>query len=62
MKRINDITQQMKEKERIILILYSEGLSYKEIAEASGIPLSSVGTTLVRALFKLKKLYHETQI
>jgi len=46
----------LKENERIIVILYSEGLSYKEIAEISGIRFSSIGKSLSRSLEKLKTL------
>ena len=46
----------LKENERAIVILYSEGLSYKEIAEASGIRFSSIGKCLSRSLEKLKPL------
>lgn len=46
----------LKENERTIVILYSEGLSYKEIAEASGVRFSSIGKCLSRSLEKLKPL------
>lgn len=46
----------LKENERMIVILYSEGLSYKEISEVSGVPFSSVGKSLSRSLQKLKPL------
>jgi RNA polymerase sigma-70 factor (ECF subfamily) len=53
----------LKKDESVLAILYSEGLSYKEIAEISGIRFSSVGKTLSRALTKLgielKKLKYE---
>lgn len=50
-------------KERALAILYSEGLSYKEISEITGIKFTSVGKTLTRTLEKLgkqlKKFEHE---
>jgi len=53
----------LKTDERMLAILYSEGLSYKEIAEVSGIRFSSIGKTLSRTLTKLgvelKKLQYE---
>jgi RNA polymerase sigma factor (sigma-70 family) len=53
----------LKKDESILAILYSEGLSYKEIAEITGIRFSSVGKTLSRTLMKLgnelKKLQYE---
>ena len=60
-QRIRDLMRRLKEKEQLILTLYSDGMSYKEMAEASGIPFNSVGTTLTRALSKLKKLCHDNQ-
>ena len=43
----------LKKDESVLAILYSEGLSYKEIAEITGIRFSSVGKTLSRTLMKL---------
>ena len=40
--------------ERALVVLYSEGMSYKEIAESSGMRFSSVGKTLSRTLEKLE--------
>jgi RNA polymerase sigma-70 factor, ECF subfamily len=51
----------MRIKERVLLNLYSVGMSYREISEASGIPFNSVGSTLSRTLKKLKKLYYERE-
>jgi RNA polymerase sigma-70 factor (ECF subfamily) len=42
-------------KERALAVMYSEGCSYKEISEATSIPISSIGTTLSRVLKKLEK-------
>ncbi len=39
--------------ESALVVLYSEGLSYKEIAEITGIRFTSVGKTLSRTLKKL---------
>jgi RNA polymerase sigma-70 factor, ECF subfamily len=50
---------ELKPHERALCILYSEGLSYKEMAEITGIPFSSVGKTLSRTLCKLEKLLKE---
>jgi len=46
----------LKEHERLVVILYSEGLSYKEIAEVSGVKFTSVSQNLSRALDKLRPL------
>jgi RNA polymerase sigma-70 factor (ECF subfamily) len=53
---IKEALLNLKEHERLIVILYSEGLSYKEIAEISGVRFSSVSKSLSRALEKLKPL------
>jgi len=46
----------LKAHEKLMVILYSEGLSYKEIADISGVRFSSVSKSLSRALEKLKPL------
>jgi RNA polymerase sigma-70 factor, ECF subfamily len=53
----------LKADEKMLVVLYSEGLSYKEIAQVTGIRFSSVGKMLSRALNKveneLKKEHHD---
>jgi RNA polymerase sigma factor (sigma-70 family) len=51
----------MRIKEQVLLNLYASGMSYREISEASGMPFTSVGSTLSRTLKKLKKLYDERE-
>lgn len=46
--------QNLKENDRILLTLYNEGLSYKELSEATGLKFTSIGKTLSRALKRLK--------
>ena len=50
----------LNEKEQTLVVLYSEGYSYKEIAEMTGRNLPSIGKTLSRILDKLKKVCYET--
>ncbi len=50
------VLSKLNEKERALVILYSEGLSYKEIAEVTDVKVTSVGKTLSRALKKLNSL------
>ena len=45
----------LSEKEQTLVVLYSEGYSYKEIAEMTGCNFHSVGKTLSRTLDKIKK-------
>ncbi len=44
----------LKPEERALAVMYSESLSYKEMAEATGIRFSSIGKTLSRTLKKLE--------
>jgi len=50
--------KKMNKRDRILLTLYSEDISYKEMAEITGIKFTSIGKTLSRAL---KKLKHEME-
>ena len=45
----------LNEKEQTLVVLYSEGYSYKEIAEMTGRNLPSIGKTMSRIMDKLKK-------
>jgi RNA polymerase sigma-70 factor (ECF subfamily) len=45
----------LSEKEQTLVVLYSEGYSYKEIAEITGRNYYSIGKTLSRILDKIKK-------
>lgn len=45
----------LNEKEQTLVVLYSEGYSYKEIAEMTGRNWHSIGKTLSRILDKIKK-------
>jgi len=47
--------EKLKPQERFLVILYSEGLSYKEMAEVTEMKYSSVGKTLSRTLKKIEK-------
>ena len=52
---ITNALEKLGSNEKLLAILYSEGFSYKEMADISGIKLSSIGKTLSRTLIKLKK-------
>ncbi len=45
----------LNHQEKILATVYSEGLSYKEIAEVTGIKFSSIGKILSRTLKKMEK-------
>ncbi len=53
-KEIQNALSKLKAEEKFLVVLYSEGLSYKELAETTGIKFSSVGKTLSRALKKIQ--------
>jgi RNA polymerase sigma-70 factor, ECF subfamily len=45
----------LKPRDRMLAVLYSEGLSYKEMADATGIRLVSIGKLLARTLDEIEK-------
>ena len=63
-KLVFQVLEQLPAKEKNLLLLYHNGLKYKEIAEVLELNPASVGTLLVRAIDKLRLLlkrdYHET--
>jgi len=52
---LNKAIDKLKPQEKFLIVLYSEGLSYKEIAEVTEMKFSSVGKTLSRLLKKIEK-------
>ena len=54
-RQIDRAMMKLEERDRLLLALYADGLTYKEIAEISTIGLSSVGKLLSRAIQKFKK-------
>lgn len=53
---IKQALSRLKPKEKTLALLYSEGMSYKEISEVSGIKFSSVGKMLSRTIKKLDEI------
>lgn len=54
---VRNAIRQLKSQEEIqLVLLYSEGCSYKEMSEITGIKFTSVGKTLSRTLKKLKEI------
>lgn len=51
----------LAEKDRLALLMREEGLNYDEIAEALGLSVGSIGTTLSRARRRLAESYEELQ-
>ena len=52
---ILNVVERLDKKEKTMVVLYSEGYSYKEIAEITGRKFNSVGKTLSRIMEKIKK-------
>lgn len=52
---ILNLIENLNAKEKSVVVLYSEGYSYKEMAEITGIKFNSIGKTLERIIDKLKK-------
>ena len=51
---IKSAMEKLKPREKMLAVLYSEGLSYKEITEATGIKINSLGKMISRTLKKLE--------
>ncbi|MDD3270361.1 MAG: sigma-70 family RNA polymerase sigma factor [Syntrophomonadaceae bacterium] len=49
-------------KEQILLKMKMAGLSYSEMAEATGLAIGSVGTMLMRAMQRFKAVYTEKEV
>lgn len=49
--------EQLSERDREVLLLWSSGLSYAEIAENTGLAAGAIGTTLARARKRLVGAY-----
>lgn len=54
---LSGLISKLDGKDQSLVVLYSEGYSYKEIAEITGINFNSVGKTLSRILEKLRRGY-----
>jgi len=52
-KMVRNAIGQLKPKNRALILMYQDGLSYQEMAEATGIKQSSIGKTLWRAIDKI---------
>jgi RNA polymerase sigma factor (sigma-70 family) len=57
---IRNIIDQLPAREKMLILMYQDGFSYKELSGATGIAFSSVGKTLWRTIDlisdKLKKI------
>jgi len=53
--------QKLSKKEKILLLLYQDGLSYSEMAEITHIKKTSIGKMLSRAIHKLEHYIKEEE-
>lgn len=54
---MNQVISSLKPREKALAVLYGEGMTYKEIAEATGLKLTSIGKMLSRTLLKIEKKF-----
>ena len=55
------VVDALAERDRLALLMREEGLNYEEIAEALGLSIGSIGTTLARARKRLVTAYEAMQ-
>jgi len=58
-REIRETLEELSPRDRELLLLRHEGLSYKEIAEVMDMAPASVGTILARALRRFATAYHK---
>ena len=58
---VRDALDELAEQDRAVLLMKAEGLSYDEIADATGLAKGSIGTTLARARRRLVEAYKERE-
>src|SRR5437660_1154039 len=59
---VRSIVAELPERQQTYLLLRSIGLSYAEIAQATGVAAASVGALLARAEREFRRRYHERAI
>jgi RNA polymerase sigma factor (sigma-70 family) len=52
---VRNIIGRLKPESRLLILMYQDGLSYREMSEATGIPANSVGKTLWRVIEKISE-------
>ncbi|NIP57829.1 MAG: winged helix-turn-helix transcriptional regulator, partial [Gemmatimonadetes bacterium] len=51
----------LSDRDREILLMWDAGMSYSEIADATGLAPGAIGTTLARARRRLVRAYDEDE-
>ncbi|HEK9103551.1 RNA polymerase sigma factor SigX [Bacillus pfraonensis] len=59
--KVQKVLSNMNERDRTILFMKFSGFQYKEIADVLQIDISSIGTILVRAKQKFRKIYQQVE-
>lgn len=54
---VREALERLTERDREALLLWNAGLSYREIAERTGLAVGAIGTTLARARKRLVETY-----
>ena len=57
---IRKAIHQLSPEPKLLLLMYQDGLSYREMSQATGIPLNSIGKTLWRGIEKVSKFLKKT--
>jgi RNA polymerase sigma-70 factor (ECF subfamily) len=57
MRSVRRALEELSERDREVLLLWDAGLSYRQIAERTGLAAGAVGTTLARARNRLVETY-----
>lgn len=58
-ERVQSALAAVSEKDRQVLLLWSGGLSYRDIAQETGLSTGAIGTTLARARKRLAEAYEQ---
>ena len=53
--RVRKAVNSLSPQNQMLLLLYQDGLSYKEMSEATAIPINSIGKTLWRNIEKISQ-------
>jgi DNA-directed RNA polymerase specialized sigma24 family protein len=59
MALVRDALVELPVEQQVCLLLWSIGFSYEEIAEVTGIPTTSIGSVLARAMETFRSIYNE---
>ncbi|MGE7946330.1 RNA polymerase sigma factor SigX [Lysinibacillus sp. NPDC093688] len=59
--KVRNVLSSMNERDRTILLMKFSGFQYKDIADVFQMDISSIGTLLVRAKQKFRKMYTQVE-